>query len=215
MKRLTAIVLAALAFAACGDDEEATPAPKPPPTLSITQVSSAGGPVWTPESASNCVEIGTDPGGTLLVGFAKQNFELRPPGACGNLDPCGTAVLLLDQSQVSQSSTTSLSAAFSAPDAALGSGEHTFRVELRDQQGEPVLDKEQKLIADEVVLEVRAPGGCIGGADGGSDAASEGGSDAGPDGSEGGSDAALDGAAEGGDASSDAPSSDASDAAQG
>jgi hypothetical protein len=215
-KRSTAIVLLFAVATACGDDDETVSTPKPPPELAITEVRSAGGPVWTPGSGESCVEAGSDPSGSLLVSIAPKNFTLRPPGACGSLRPCGTAVLMLDGTQAAESGSNVLSVAFGGPDAGLAFGEHTFRAELRDHLGDVVLDAEQQVVSNEVVLEVRAPGGCTGATDAGSDAPADGAADAGNDAAEdAASDASADAAADAGtdgtspdsgtDAASDAP----------
>ncbi len=208
--------LSALALYACGGDDDTSNRPRPPPTLALASVTSAGGPTWTPSSAESCVEIGSDPAGTIVVNVVRQNFELRPPGACGGLRPCGTVVLLIDGDQVAESATEAVGFGFGS--SGLGTGQHLLRVELRDQDGLPVMDPDQKLIGDEATLEVRAPGGCGAGSDagtdtgvedsGGEDALSdapptEGGPDATPDATpDAGTDAAPDAS---GDASSDAP----------
>jgi hypothetical protein len=205
-------LLLALIPSACGDDDTKSPSPKPTPTLAIASVSSAGGPTWAPGSAG-CVEIGSDPGGTILVTLQIKDFSLRPPGACGGLRPCGTALLFLDGATVAESATTAISVPFGQLDAGLGSGHRTFRVELRDHVSAPVVDKELNVIADEVTLEVRAPGGCAGGADSGSDAPPDAPPDAGVDGGEdAGTDAPADAPSETGDATLDAPGPDAADA---
>jgi hypothetical protein len=120
-------------------------------------------------------------------------------------------VLLIDGTEVAESATTTLNVGFGAPDAAFGTGQHTFRVELRDHLGDVVLDADQKVIASEAALEVRAAGGCTGTTDGGSDAATDGSADAEADApSDSGSDAEPDAPSDSGtDASSDGASSDA------
>jgi hypothetical protein len=205
-----ATLLLALVGLACGDDDDKTPAAKPTPTLQIESVTSAGGPTWAPGGSADCVEIGTDPGGTLVVRLRIQHFSLRPPGACGSLRPCGTAVLLLDGSPVAQSATSSISVGFNHFDAAFATGQRVFRVELHDHLGALLLDKEQNPITDEVTLDVRLPGGCGTGPDAGQDAGPPDASDAGEEASV---DAATDAPVEASDAQVDSPGSDAADAA--
>lgn len=183
----------AFATSACGDDDEtAAPAPLPPPTLSIVSVQGVGGPLWEP-GKDPCVELGLDADQSVVVSFVATDFVLRPPGTCGSARQCGTALLRVDPSgdsdaQHVQAAQTSITAKL----AELGAGSHTFRVELRDKNGEPVPDAEAGgTLASEVTLEVKAPGGCSGVTDAGSDAATDAGSDAG--------DAASD-ASDGGDA---------------
>lgn len=199
--RSTALIVVLCAMTACGDDEETVSRPKPPPELAITKVTSAGGPVWTPASGDSCVEAGSDPGGTVVVEVAAQNFTLRPPGACRSLRPCGTAVLLIDGNQVAESGSNVLGVSFGSLDSGLAVGQHTFRAELRDHLGDVVLAPDQAVISSEVVLEVRAFGGCTGNGDAGSDAAADAGADAGSDAaedapSEAGADAASDAGAD-------------------
>ena len=210
LTRATALALVSALAAACGGDDEAPAAPRPTPTLAVSSLSSAGGPTWTPESG-DCVAVGADPAGTVVVSIAVEHFTLRPPGACGGIRPCGTAVLFVDESQVDQSSSQALAASFSGGDGGLAPGEHTFRVELRDHLGDVVLAPDDRVISDEVVVVVAGPGGC-GSADAGVDAA--------PDAGDGGSDAAPDAPLDGSpdaplDAPPDAPSDSPADASDG
>jgi hypothetical protein len=207
--------LLAFALVACGDDEETVSTPKEPPELSIESVTSAGGPTWTPASGESCVEVGQDPAGTIVVTIQALNFSLRPPGACGSLRPCGIAVLFVDGAQSAQSGTDALGAPFGA-DAGAALGEHTFRVELRDHLGDVLLDPEQKVISAEVVLEVRAPGGCGSSSDAGSDAPTDAPVDAPEDtAADSPVDAPSDAGSDSGDAGSDGSSSDAASDASG
>ena len=198
-----------LILAACGDDDEAVSKPKPPPTLAFASVTSAGGPLWTPASSENCVELGSDPAQTLVFAVTATDFTLRPPGACGSLRPCGVAVLFMDDVEVARAGTANISLPFANAEGGLGTGQRSFRVELRDHLGEVVLGAEQQVISAEVALDVRAPGGCVPDLDGGSDAPS----DAPPDSPEdAGSDAeaGTDAQSDASDAASDAPGADAS-----
>jgi hypothetical protein len=201
-------IACAVVALACGDDEASAPAPKPPPTLAIASVSSAGGPTWTPGSAT-CVEVGSDPAGTLVVGLQIEHFSLRAPGACAGLRPCGTAVLLLDGSSVAESATTAISLRLLESDASIEPGPREFRVELRDHTGAQVLDQELNPVSDEVTLDVRLPGGCTGLPDAGPDAPADAGD--GGDAPDGG-DAANDASPDAFDAETDASGPDAAEA---
>lgn len=207
---------AALLVTACGDDDETTPPdPPPPPTLSIVAVQGVGGPRWQP-SDPGCVELGHDTDQTVVVTIAVTDFALRPPGTCGSARVCGTAVLRVDPSGsgealVVQAAQTALEAKLGA----LGAGSHTFRVELRDRDGAPVLDEEtQAPLAAEATLEVKPVGGCgglDGGADAGPDADAE--SDAEADASaDTGADTGADAESDAGDAGDAADATDALDA---
>lgn len=201
---------AALLVTACGDDDETTPPdPPPPPTLSIVAVQGVGGPRWQP-SDPGCVELGHDTDQTVVVTIAVTDFALRPPGTCGSARVCGTAVLRVDPSGsgealVVQAAQTALEAKLGA----LGAGSHTFRVELRDRDGAPVLDEEtQAPLAAEATLAVKPVGGCgglDGGADAGPDADAE--ADTGAD-----ADASADAESDAGDAGDAADATDAMDA---
>lgn len=190
--------------AACGSDEAAPETPKPTPTLTITGMRSAGGPSWAPGSGS-CVELGTDPDATVIVTVAVTDFTLRPPGACGSARPCGTVLLTIDGTTLAQAASTEVPAKLGQTDAGV-LGERSFRVELRDHLGDVVLDPEQRVIADEVVVEVRTAGGCSGAPDAAADAPPDATADAEPD-------ATADAASEAGDAAGPDAASDASDAA--
>ncbi|MBK8994880.1 MAG: hypothetical protein IPM35_03895 [Myxococcales bacterium] len=213
MKRAPLWLCLALGAFGCGDDETTPPAPLPPPVVSIVSVQSVGGPIWKPGDAP-CVELGQDADQTVVVSIDMTNsegeatFTLRPPGTCGSERQCGTALLRVDPSGESEAlSVPAAQKNLAAKLATLGAGSHTFRVELREADGDPVLDKQTKeTLFDEATLEVKAPGGCGGASDAGSDAASDAGSDAASD---AGSDAASDA---GSDAGSDAASDAASDA---
>ncbi|MBI3202297.1 MAG: hypothetical protein HYZ29_12195 [Myxococcales bacterium] len=201
-------LFAALVMTACGDDDESTPpAAPPPPVLSIARVQGVGGPSWRPDDPG-CVELGHDADQTVVVTLELANFTLRPPGTCGSARVCGTAVLRVDPSGEAEAlRVQAAQSTIEAGLATLGAGQHTFRVELRDRNGEPVLDAETKApLFSEVALEVKPVGGCGGGTDGGTD----GGSDASPD-ADASSDASPDADAES-DASDAADATDAMDA---
>ncbi|MBE7480519.1 MAG: hypothetical protein HS104_11120 [Polyangiaceae bacterium] len=213
MKRAPLWLCLALGAFGCGDDETTPPAPLPPPVVSIVSVQSVGGPSWKPGDAP-CVELGQDADQTVVVSIDMTNsegeatFTLRPPGTCGSERQCGTALLRVDPSGEGEALRVSgAQTSLAAKLATLGTGTRIFRVELREADGDPVLDKQTKeTLFDEATLEVKAPGGCGGASDAGSDAASDAGSDAASD---AGSDAASDA---GSDAGSDAASDAASDA---
>jgi len=205
-------VFAAWLSSACSDDST-TPVktPKVRPTLEITAIESVGGPRWEP-GQDKCVELGRDPDQTIVTtidltgiadtGESLASFTLRPPGTCGSVRQCGTAVLRIDPNGESealrvQAAQSALAAAFEK----LGPGSHTFRVELRSAADQPVMDVETGApLFREVTLEVKEPGGCGGTSDAGNDA-----SDA--------SDADAADAADAGDASDASDASDANDAA--
>lgn len=201
---------AALLVTACGDDDETTPPdPPPPPTLSIVAVQGVGGPRWQP-SDPGCVELGHDTDQTVVVTIAVTDFALRPPGTCGSARVCGTAVLRVDPSGSGEAlAVQAAQTALEAKLGALGAGSHTFRIELRDRDGAPVLDKEtQASLFAEATLEVKPVGGCggpDGGADAGPDADAE--ADTGAD-----ADASADAESDAGDAGDAADATDAMDA---
>ncbi len=207
----------ALVVAACsGDDETASPAPLPPPGVAIVSVQGVGGPVWTP-AKQGCVELGHDAEQTVVVTITTSDFVLRPPGTCGSSRQCGTAVLRVDPSGTGEAlRIEAAQVAIEAKLATLGAGNRTFRVELENRLGEPVIDQETKApLFAEITVDVQPVGGCTGASDAGPDAdaaAADAMSDA-----EAGIDApddAADAAGASDDASSDAADADAaSDAA--
>jgi hypothetical protein len=230
-------VIGALWSQGCGSSDSGTPpGPPPPATLSITSIQGVGSPAWLPGSGS-CVEVGRDATQTVVVSVSAAvadgsgaAYALRPPGACGSVQSCGTVILRIDPSGDTEA--VRVRAAQSAIAVAFGGlsrGSHTFRAELVNAAGNPVRAPEGGVgVYSEVTLDVTDPGGCSGDAgsdagdagqdasdaasdasDAGSDASDASDADAGPDASDGGPDAS-DATADGPDDASDA--SDASDA---
>jgi hypothetical protein len=184
------------ALAACSSDSSSsTTIPVAPPSMAITAIQSVGGPRWEPGQAA-CVEVGRDPAATVAVLLDVESFSLRPPGACGGLRQCGTALLRVDPSGDGEAirveaPKTTLEVSFDGVDL----GSHTFRAELRDQHGDPVQDKDAgAVLFSEVTLDVKEVGGCGGSVpDAGTDADTDAGADADTDaGADADTDAATD-----------------------
>jgi multidrug efflux pump subunit AcrA (membrane-fusion protein) len=211
--------LLSVAIVACGDDEATTTSKQDPPGLSLVAVEGVGGPRWEP-GKDGCIELGRDAAQTVVVNVAVSSFVLRPPGTCGSARQCGTVLLRIDPSADTEAlSVSAAQASVAASFAKLGAGSHTFRAELRDADGDPVVDPEAgATLHAEVTLEVKAPGGCGGGADAGSDADPDADNDAGLDAdndagldatSDASTEAGSDASAEGGDGGTKPDASDA------
>lgn len=129
MVAFSILVGAAQSLAACSSDTSTTAAITPvgPPALALEE------PV---EGA--CVPLADGDSLTLRVRIAVTNWSLRPPGFCGIYPQCGYAVYFVDGQKIVESATL-------ATDVPMGSladptGQHTLRVELRDDNGVLALD---------------------------------------------------------------------------
>lgn len=213
-----------LVAAGCSDSESSSSTQDaPPPSVSINRITPVGAPSWA--AGADCVEVGHDADGSVAVGVALTDAELRAPGACGARSACGHLVFSIKNAagfSVSSAS-SSLSQTFLLAGAPTGVA-YDFSVALVDDVGGAVLAAGAPVSAS-VSVTLAAPGDCGGQAlsDAGSDAeapdaSSDAGSDAGSDASsdassDAGADAALDAGSDAADAASDAAPSDAGDAA--
>lgn len=177
------------AAASCGGSREESATPLGTPTLEIA----------TPGEGA-CVEIGRDPAGTVIVEATVGNWTLRPPEGCTVATQCGFLVLFVDptdaEDDVPEASSASPTLSVELGRLGIGPGSHTFRVELRNDDGsEASIPDGGPILRAEVTVDVRQPFGCNGGQpDAGSDAGdasmmTEGGTDASVD---AGDDAAAD-----------------------
>jgi hypothetical protein len=180
--RRTALTVTALLFggalaAGCGDDEaeEDISGPRSPPALKIVSVTGGSGSEWKPDLAAPVV-ASCDP--TRSVGIrvdvndegGESTFTFRPPGACGGAPQCGyMTASVADGGALAWTSASSFVTVRLA-DSGFQPGEHRFRVELRDDQGNAVSNA-GALVFDEVVVDVQEPSGCD--VDAGGDAAPE------------------------------------------
>jgi hypothetical protein len=134
----------------CGDDESSTTvAALGPPAIAIT----------SPDEGV-CVLLDDDQQATVRVQIELQNWSLRPEGFCGGVySQCGFAVFLVDEQEVVRSA----SLVTDVPLAGLPSpvGTHRIRVELRDDDDEPQLDRDGEFLTAELTVKtVDATGTC-------------------------------------------------------
>lgn len=203
---LCAAALGSAALAACSGDEEVKVTPRPPPTLTLQQLAPVGGPVLTPGSGT-CLEQGRDANGTVVVSVSFTDFVLRPPGLCGG-SRCGRVVVRVDPTESGEAlRVEGVSPAIDLPLADLELGSRVIRVELVDDQGRTLVDKDDAFVGMEIAVQLVAAMGCSAPpADAGADADSDAGADAQAD-----ADAGADAEPDGGDATADAPADAADD----
>ena len=209
---LVALLTATVAVAAACDssDDTTDTEPPPPPALRVAAVTPVGG-ARVERDSNACISLGADADGTLILDVRAPatdelpnppagsiaNFVLRPRGACGSIEPCGSLVVRVDPDSGDELRTESPVAAAAVPLAKLKAptGAHTLRVELQDDLGNAVLDATGAPVFDEITIDIRAQGACSGdaGTDAGMDAGSDASGDASTDAdSDAGSDADVD-----------------------
>ncbi|MBI5533699.1 MAG: hypothetical protein HY898_13345 [Deltaproteobacteria bacterium] len=159
---LRSTLVVALAAAACtlpactsGDDaSSAIIAPQGPPTLSIVS-----------PNDGDCVVLASGEQTALRVTIKTKNWTMRPIGYCGAYLQCGHVVAFADDVRVAEASALVI-------DVPLTVGDHTVRIELRDDDEVVGKGEDGGLLRAEVKVRAIAPGQSCD-ADAGTDAASD------------------------------------------
>lgn len=144
-----------IALLGCGeDDSNEAPDPLDPPVVRITELRSPGNGTWNTNDERRCLEPGDDPERTVIVVARVQNWTVRPYEGCGSAPQCGpiwlTVTAGVEPVYSVAAASTSIPVALKTlrfPDEA-----HTFRIELRDDDGPAFLDAGKPYTAEASIV---------------------------------------------------------------